>query len=117
MGKPRGIVWEHFTSVFIEGVEHGKCNQCSKNFKCKDGNTTGLRGHLKNRHPVIWKEILKHASEEKRQAIEALREIEGVYASDEEFDAQTPRQTFEVLGRQIKKPRLVRPESHQSTLK
>lgn len=106
MGKNRGLIWDHFGSIYIGDLEYGRCNHCKKDLKVKDSNTSGLRRHLLKRHPTIWIEFVKLDSKEKRENIQALKEMQNTLSSDEEFDEREGLQTFEVLNRTIKKPRL-----------
>ena len=67
------LMWKHFG---FEADESGKprqlccpqCRICHQEVAAKDGNTSNLYSHLKNKHPELYTEVCKSKAKPKRQA-------------------------------------------------
>ena len=57
-------VWKHFGFEADEkgkprSPDHSKCRVCQQEVAAKDGNTSNLYSHLKNRHPDLYLQVKK----------------------------------------------------------
>lgn len=52
--KFRSWVWKHF--IFDEEKQKSQCNYCKQYISMNKGSTTGMAGHLKNRHHLNTKQ-------------------------------------------------------------
>ena len=64
-------VWKHFGFEADEGgkprnVCRPQCRVCHQEVGAKDGNTSNLYSHLKNKHPELYTEVCKSKSKPKR---------------------------------------------------
>jgi len=54
-----GVIWTYFGFVpdkngFPIDIGKPRCRECSKEISCKNGNTSNLFKHLKDRHPSLY---------------------------------------------------------------
>ena len=67
MPSPRSLIWDGFTKLDINSSQ---CCECSIVIKTKKFSTTGLRSHMRRRHPV------------KFQIMESKRNLNGSSSSE-----------------------------------
>ena len=93
MPSPRSLIWDSFTKL---DANNSQCCECSINIKTKNFSTTGLRSHMRRRHPVKFnimeKKRILNASDSSENS-ESLKEKDVLAArsspssSEEEFHA------------------------------
>jgi len=56
MGKRKSITWDHYTSSFKDGVEHGTCKYCSASFR---RNATRMTQHILFKCEEVPNEVIE----------------------------------------------------------
>ena len=92
---PPSLLWRHF--VRCEGGGKAKCSYCLSDLATGGGNTSGLKKHLKTRHPEKYKEFAAEEAEREKENDSKKRKKSST-AEDEE--AASKQQKLDVfLGR------------------
>lgn len=71
----------------------------------------GMRKHLQNRHPDIWKTEQQKELDHKETTIDAYQAIDQIYLRDEELQKKIGDKEFPVLGYKIEQPKKTRRHS------
>ncbi|XP_065679069.1 uncharacterized protein LOC136093761 [Hydra vulgaris] len=69
------ILWNYFNKVTVSGVKCRECKKCQIQIKLTDGFTSGIRYHLKTKHPTDYATMLRAQIELERQREEDIKEI------------------------------------------
>jgi len=89
-------IWKHFTLGDKPSSKKGKspkdrkaiCNLCKDKISRSGGSTSGMRNHLKRKHPDALTELLKDELQQVRQFDDAQSDLEEAFQNREAYAAK-----------------------------
>ncbi|XP_065647281.1 uncharacterized protein LOC136077010 [Hydra vulgaris] len=91
------ILW-NFNKVTVSGVKCGECKKYQIRIKLTDGSTSGIRYHLKTKHPTDYAKMLRAQIKLGRQRKEDIKEItEAAFELNDASALEEMIQKYQVL--------------------
>jgi hypothetical protein len=84
-------VWDFFRLVTQEGQKIGQCRHCPKSYLLNRGSTSGMRYHLRSKHPSLFAKLVRSSTQSKRQREQEMEEVERAEQEAEVQDHRTPK--------------------------